>query len=159
MKIQNYIKKDNNLVPKYELIKSEFSKEEEKLLDELRNNLVELAISSGDNFQINELALLNDIKNFLKIKLPLLNDLDLDDNNYSDPKFISDSNLSNISKNQLNMSIEKNHNLSYLEKLTNKFYQEILGYGEIDPLIKDDELEEIISVTVYFNATFNILIY
>ena len=190
MKIQNNIKKDNNLVPKYELTKSEFSKEEEKLIEDLRNSLVDLAISSGDDFQINELALLNDIKDFLKVKLPLSNDQDLDNSSYfgsdsisksdlasisnldsisksdlagisnldsiskSDLASISDSNhisefdSVNNSKSQINVPIEENNSISYLEKLANKFYQEILGYGEIDPLIKDDELEEIMIIGV-----------
>jgi len=126
MKIQNNLLKENNLVPKYELTKSEFSKEEEILLEDLRNSLVDLAISSGDSFQINESALINDIKDFLKVKLP----------------------LSNFSKNISHDTIEKNINFNYLEKLANKFFQEILGYGELDPLVKDDELEEIMIIGV-----------
>ncbi|MDR2967605.1 MAG: CpaF family protein [Methanobacteriaceae archaeon] len=175
MKIQNNMKKDNNLVPKYELIKSEFSKEEKKLLEDLRNSLVDLAISSGNNFQIDELALLNDIKDFLKVKLPFSNNQNFDNGNFSGSNItksdltnfsnldnfsqldlldisnslgISEFDLLNISKNQTNAPFEKNNNFSYLEKLANKFFQEILGYGELDPLIKDDELEEIMIIGI-----------
>ncbi|MCL2157223.1 MAG: CpaF family protein [Methanobrevibacter sp.] len=160
--MKNNLEKNNNLVPKYELLKSEFSKEEEKLLEDLRNNLVDLAISSGGDFQINESALLNDIKDFLKVKLPLSNNLNMENNTYSDIDQISKSYSSNISdsedisqlklanipKNQIKSSIEENNNFSYLEKLAKEFHQEILGYGEIDPLIKDDELEEIMIIGV-----------
>ncbi|MCL2115908.1 MAG: CpaF family protein [Methanobrevibacter sp.] len=162
MSIQNKMKNKKNLVPIYELVKSEFSKEEKKLLEDLRNSLVDLAISSGDNFQINELALLNDIKDFLKVKLPLSHDNNMDNSFYPDSdnfsKFNisnisnldpdSDINLSNISKNQIKVPIEEKNHFKYLEKLANDFYQEILGYGEIDPLIKDDELEEIMIIGI-----------
>jgi flagellar protein FlaI len=97
MKIQNKMKKNNSLVPKYELTKTEFSKEEKKLLEELRNSLVDLAISSGDNFQINELALLNDIKDFLKVKLPVLDNQNLDYTVYSNSDYDSEINFSNNS--------------------------------------------------------------
>lgn len=148
MKIQNNMKKADNLVPKYELIKSDFSKEEEKLLEDLRNSLVDLAISSGDNFQINELALLNDIKDFLKVKLPVVNDQYIDHSLHTDSNTISKFNLSNFSKDQISILAEENNDFHSLEKLANKFYQEILGYGEIDPLIKDDQLEEIMIIGV-----------
>ena len=161
MKIQDNMK-GHNLVPKYELTKSKFSKEEKRLLEDLRNSLVDLAISSGDKFQINELAILNDIRDFLKVKLPLSNDQNLDHNSYSNLDNVyeldynsypnldgtSDLNLSSISKDQINLLTEENNSFSYLEKLANKFYQEILGYGEIDPLIRDDELEEIMIIGV-----------
>jgi len=147
MKIQGNMKKNNDLVPRYILNKSEFSKEEEKLLEDLRNSLVDLAISSGEDFQINELAFLNDIKDFLKVKLPFPNNRDLD-NNYSNSAYISESNLSTSSKNHTNIPFDEINNQSYLEKLANKFFQEILGFGELDPLINDDELEEIMIIGV-----------
>ena len=34
----------------------------------------------------------------------------------------------------------------YLDDLSNKFLREIIGYGKIDPLIQDDELEEIMII-------------
>lgn len=57
------------IVSVYELHKLGFSKDDLFLLEELRELLVDLIISSEDNFQIdraNELNLLNDVKNFLK---------------------------------------------------------------------------------------------
>ena len=94
----------------YKLIKPKFSKEEKELLEELRNNLVDLAISSGENFQIDENALFNDISEWI-------NRNTRDDN--------------------------KN-----VEKLANKLLGEIIGYGDIDPMIKDDNLEEIMIIGV-----------
>ena len=35
----------------------------------MRENLVDLAISTGENFQVSEEKLLNDIKNFLSLRL------------------------------------------------------------------------------------------
>lgn len=117
-KLSNHQSKKENMgiIPKYELLKPNFSNEEKILLDELRDNLVDLAISSGDNFQIDEVGLLKDIKEFLKLKL---------------------------SNNDMN-----NANSSYgnVDKLANKLFEDIIGYGEIDPLIKDDFLEEIMVI-------------
>ena len=62
---------NNSFIPTYEVFKQKFSPEEKVLLKELRENLVDLAISAGENFQINETKLLNDIKNFLFICSPL----------------------------------------------------------------------------------------
>ena len=94
----------------YKLIKPKFSNEEKELLEELRNNLVDLAISSGESFQIDENALLRDITEW-------------------------------ISRN-IHEDSEK------IEKLANKLLGEIIGYGDIDPLIKDDDLEEIMIIGV-----------
>ncbi|MDR0900679.1 MAG: CpaF family protein [Methanobrevibacter sp.] len=113
---------DNNIVPKYELIKPNFSNKEKELLDELRTNLVDLAISSGDDFNFDEIAIINDIKNFLKIKLSRIPEMS-----------------------EEGISREDN---SYIEELAYKFFQYIVGYGEIDSLIKDDELEEIMIIGI-----------
>ncbi len=42
----------------------------------------------------------------------------------------------------------QNNNISneYLDSLSRKFLRDIIGYGEIDPLIQDDELEEIMII-------------
>lgn len=109
---------DIGIIPKYKLLKPNFSNEEKELLEELRSNLVDLAISSGDKFQINEGALLRDIKEFLKLK------------------------LSNEGLNGNN----NDHSHENIDKLANKLFEEIIGYGEIDPLIKDDFLEEIMVI-------------
>ena len=59
----NNIKNSNSLIPTYEVFKQKYTPEEKVLLAELRENLVDLAISSGENFQLNENKLFNDIKN------------------------------------------------------------------------------------------------
>ena len=56
-------------VKQYETKKQNFSNEEKALLKEIRENLVDMAISSETNFSINEENLLKDIRNFLNMKL------------------------------------------------------------------------------------------
>ena len=65
----NNIKDSNSLIPTYEVFKQKYTTEEKVLLAELRENLVDLAISAGENFQLNENKLLNDIKSFLFSRL------------------------------------------------------------------------------------------
>lgn len=103
---------NNEIIPQYDIIKQNYSPEEKVLLKELRENLVDLAISSGENFHPNKDKLLNDIKNFLFLKL--------NENN-------------------------QNYNISneYLDNLSNKLLSDMIGYGKIDSIIQDDELEEI----------------
>lgn len=120
---QGFKRNDMSFIPKYQLLKPNFSQEEKSLLEELRNNLVDLAISSGDNFQINESALLGDIKEFLKLRF---SNEDFNESNYIQ------------------------ENIDNVDKLASKLFEEIIGYGEIDPLIKDDSLEETIILNVYF---------
>ena len=87
------------------------------LLSEIRENLVDLAISSGENFQVSEDKLLNDINNFLLLKLS-----ERDEN----------TNITN----------------EYLDNLSRKLLRDIIGYGKIDSLIQDDELEEIMIIGI-----------
>ena len=103
---------NNEIIPQYDIVKQNYSPEEKVLLGEIRENLVDLAISSGENFQANDEKLLNDIKNFLFMRF-------------------SDENQ--------NINISR----QYLDTLSQKFLRDINGYGEIDPLIQDDNLEEI----------------
>ena len=56
---------NNVVMPQYDVLKQNYTTEEKILLNEIRENLVDLAISSGENFQPNEDKLLNDIKAFL----------------------------------------------------------------------------------------------
>ena len=109
----NEIIDNNSSIPTYEVFKQKFTPEEKVLLKELRENLVDLAISSGENFQINETKLLNDIKNFLFSRLAL-----------------ESANLSN----------------EYIDSLSKKLLQSIIGYGQIDSLVHDDDLEEIMVI-------------
>ncbi len=110
---------ENNIdvVPQYSVFKQKYSSEEKILLSELRENLVDLAISSDESFQVNEDKLLNDIKNFLFARLA------------NNPQ---NNNISN----------------EYLDNLARKLFQDLVGYGEIDPLIRDDNLEEIMIIGI-----------
>ena len=103
---------ENEIIPQYDVIRQDYSPEEKILLGEMRENLVDLAISTGENFQVSEEKLLKDIKNFLFLRLT------------------GTGNISN----------------EYLEHLSRKFLRDIIGYGAIDPLIQDDELEEIMII-------------
>ena len=106
-----------DIVPQYNVFKQKYSSEEKLLLSELRENLVDLAISSDESLQVNEDKLLNDIKNFLFAKL---------------------------ANNSQNNAISN----EYLDNLARKLFQDLVGYGEIDPLIRDDNLEEIMVIGI-----------
>lgn len=110
-KTNNYNNK--SIVPQYFVSKQKYTSEEKILLAEVRENLVDIAMSLGENFQANEKKLLNDIKDFLFLRL----------------------------------SKEKT-SINYINKLSNSFLREIIGYGKIDSLINDDELEEIMIIGV-----------
>ena len=103
---------NNDIIPQYDIVRQNYSPKEKFLLGELRENLVDLAISSGGNFQPNEDKLLNDIKSFVFLRLTQEN---------------QNENITN----------------EYLDNLSLKLLRDIIGYGEIDPLIQDDDLEEI----------------
>lgn len=106
-----------DVVPQYNVFKQKYSSEEKLLLSELRENLVDLAISSDESLQVNEDKLLNDIKNFLFAKL---------------------------ANNSQNNAISN----EYLDNLARKLFQDLVGYGEIDLLIRDDNLEEIMVIGI-----------
>ena len=106
-----------DIVPQYNVFKQKYSSEEKLLLSELRENLVDLTISSDESLQVNEDKLLNDIKNFLFAKL---------------------------ANNSQNNTISN----EYLDNLARKLFQDLVGYGEIDPLIRDDNLEEIMVIGI-----------
>ena len=107
----------NEIIPQYEIVRQNYSPEEKIILGEIRENLVDLAISSGESYQPNEDKMLNDIKNFLFARLQ------------STP---SNKNITN----------------DYLDDLARKLLRDIIGYGEIDPLIQDDNLEEIMIIGI-----------
>lgn len=102
---------DKDIIPQYNITKQNYTTKEKELLGEIRENLVDLAISTGENIQANEEKLLNNIKSFLFDRL--------DD-----------------------VPIE------YINKLSRKILRDIAGYGEIDPLIHDDDLEEIMIIGI-----------
>ena len=111
------IRSNFDVVPQSNVFKQKYSSEEKLLLSELRENLVDLAISSDESLQVNEDKLLNDIKNFLFAKL---------------------------ANNSQNNAISN----EYLDNLARKLFQDLVGYGEIDPLIRDDNLEEIMVIGI-----------
>ena len=106
---------NEEIIPQYDIVRQNYTPEEKVLLGEIRENLVDLAISSGENFHANEEGLLNDIRNFIFIRL----------NGENQDNYVSNE---------------------YLDKLSQKFLRDINGYGEIDPLIQDDDLEEIMII-------------
>ena len=65
----NDFKNNNEIVPQYNTSRQKYNEKEKELLDELREKLVDIAISSGENFQLNESKLLNDIKDFIFLRL------------------------------------------------------------------------------------------
>ena len=103
---------NNEIIPQYDIVRQDYSPEEKIILGEIRENLVDLAISSGENFQPNEEKLLNDIRNFLFLRLS--------------------------GENQ-DIPVSR----KYLDNLSHRILRDIIGYGKIDSLIQDDELEEI----------------
>lgn len=108
---------NNVVMPQYDVLKQNYTTEEKILLDEIRENLVDLAISSGENFQPNKDKLLNDIKAFLFNRFAGEN---------------QDKRIPN----------------EYLDNLSHKLLRDIIGYGKIDSLIQDDELEEIMIIGI-----------
>ena len=108
---------NNDIIPQYDIVKQDYTNKEKILLNEIRENLVDLAISTGETFQINEERLLNDIKSFLFARLS------------------EDSENNDITN-------------EYLDGLSRKLLRDIVGYGEIDPLIQDDDLEEIMIIGI-----------
>ena len=106
---------NNEIIPQYDVIKQDYSPEEKILLGEIRENLVDLAISSGENYQPNPEKLLNEIKNFL---------------------------FERLSQNPSNKNITN----EYLDRLSQNVLRDLVGYGEIDSLIQDDDLEEIMVI-------------
>ena len=102
---------DKDIIPQYNITKQNYTTKEKELLGEIRENLVDLAISTGENIQANEEKLLNNIKSFLFDRL-------------DDVPF------------------------EYINKLSRKILRDIAGYGEIDPLIQDDDLEEIMIIGI-----------
>lgn len=146
----NFRDSGNSTIPKYELLKTDFSEIEKFLLEDLRDNLVDKAVSSGKNFRINEKELLNHIKDFLtgsiiknkeNVDDYLSYDISSNQMNHNDIKLNSKNNIfKNVS--------DKSFSNEGIDKLANKFFKEIIGYGELDSLISDDELEEIMIIGI-----------
>ena len=45
---------NEDTIPQYEVVRQDYSSDEKVLLGEIRENLVDLAISSGNNYQVSE---------------------------------------------------------------------------------------------------------
>lgn len=169
----------NSLIPKYRIQKSNFSNDEKLLLNELRNDLVNLAVSDN-NIQLTNKILLEDIFQFLKKRFEsfdlanidseaiiqktydytddctdknqnnsLIN-LDVSDNYMGNNDIDGINNENEILKedNTKDVGVVYELDESYLFNLAKKFLQELIGFGEIDYLINDDNLEEIMVIGV-----------
>ena len=101
---------NNEIIPQYDVVKQDYTPKEKTILEEIRENLIDIAMNSNENFQVSEDKLLLEIRNFLSTK-------------------------ENISK-------------EYSDQLSQKLLRDIIGYGQIDPLIQDDDLEEIMIIGI-----------
>lgn len=98
---------EEDLIPNYNINVPKFTDKERVLLNHIREKLVDMAVSKGDKFHIDEDTFTKEVKEFLKIK-----------------------------------------GVSNIDKLASQISQEMLGYGQLDPMIKDDDLEEIMVIGV-----------
>ncbi len=97
----------DKILPLYMVKNKGFTPDENILLDNIRNQLVDLAISTK---KTKEIGKVQDIKNILQEK------------------------------------VSGNTDLNYIDDLSIRIYENINGYGLINPLISDDELEEIMVI-------------
>ncbi|WP_429224007.1 CpaF family protein [Methanobacterium oryzae] len=93
---------EDGLIPSYNVNVPKFTDRERQLLNEIREKLVEAAVSKGDSFQIDQGSFIDEVKEFLKMR-----------------------------------------GVRDTQKLASQISQEMLGYAQLDPMIKDDDLEEI----------------
>jgi archaeal flagellar protein FlaI len=96
---------EEGLVPKYNVSVPHFSEKESLIFNEIREKLVEVAVSQGQDFRVDEDSFKSEVKQFL------------------------------ISK-----------GIRDVDRLSTQISQEMLGYGKLDPMIKDDDLEEIMVI-------------
>ncbi len=96
---------EEGLIPKYNVSVPHFSDKEETIFNEVREKLVEVAVSQGEEFNIDEDSFVNEVKQFLRTR-----------------------------------------GVRDVERLATQISQVMLGYGKLDPMIKDDDLEEIMVI-------------
>jgi len=96
---------EDGLIPSYNVNVPKFTRYERQLLNEIREKLVDVAVSQGENFKIDESSFIGEVKEFLKMK-----------------------------------------GVRDTDKLATQISQEMLGYAQLDPMIKDDDLEEIMVI-------------
>ncbi|MEN4006724.1 MAG: CpaF family protein [Methanobacteriaceae archaeon] len=92
-------------IPSYNINVPKFTEFERQLFNEIREKLVNVAVSQGENFKIDENSFIREVKEFLKMK-----------------------------------------GVRDTDKLATRISQEMLGYAQLDPMIKDDDLEEIMVI-------------
>ncbi|WP_067092454.1 CpaF family protein [Methanobrevibacter curvatus] len=146
---------NNETIPIYKLNKIKLTKNEEYVLNEIRNGLVDLAISSGGDLRLNKDELLKDIKNFIKLNLSKekqssenINKKNGKNERVKENKKIKENKRIRENKENEENYMNSNHDKyeTYIDKLSQICYQEFLGYGDIDPLLNDDDLEEIMII-------------
>lgn len=99
------------LIPKYNVSVPHFSGKEETIFNEVREKLVEVAVSQGEEFNIDEESFIGEVKQFLRTR-----------------------------------------GVRDVERLATQISQVMLGYGKLDPMIKDDDLEEIMVIGTNSNV-------
>ncbi len=96
---------EEGLIPRYNVSLPKFSEKERILFNEIREKLVEVAVSQGEDFKIEEESFIEEVREFLRMK-----------------------------------------GVRDVDRLATQISQEMLGYGQLDPMIKDDDLEEIMVI-------------
>ncbi len=102
---------EEGLVPRYNVSVPHFSDKEEVIFNEVREKLVEVAVSQGEEFNIDEDSFIGEVKQFLRTR-----------------------------------------GVRDVERLATQISQVMLGYGKLDPMIKDDDLEEIMVIGTRSNV-------
>ncbi|EKQ55333.1 MAG: Flp pilus assembly protein, ATPase CpaF [Methanobacterium sp. Maddingley MBC34] len=102
---------EEGLIPKYNVSVPHFSDKEEMIFNEVREKLVEVAVSQGEEFNIDEDSFIGEVKQFLRTR-----------------------------------------GVRDVERLATQISQVMLGYGKLDPMIKDDDLEEIMVIGTNSNV-------
>jgi len=96
---------EEGLVPRYNVSVPHFTEKETLIFNEVREKLVEVAVSQGEEFNIDGEQFIGEVKQFLR-----------------------------------------GRGVRDVEKLATQISQVMLGYGKLDPMIKDDDLEEIMVI-------------
>jgi flagellar protein FlaI len=96
---------EEGLIPRYNVHVPSFNPKEKEIFNEIREKLVEVAVSQGEEFQIDEESFINEVKQYLRMK-----------------------------------------GVGDIDRLSTQISQEMLGYGKLDPMIKDDDLEEVMVI-------------
>ncbi|UTB33532.1 MAG: CpaF family protein [Methanobacterium sp. ERen5] len=107
-KVSNVLKAEiveEGLIPNYNVNLPKFSDNERQIFNEVREKLVEVAVAQGEDFRIDEVSFIGEVKEFLRSK-----------------------------------------GVRDVDRLATQISQEMLGYGQLDPMIKDDDLEEIMVI-------------